>query len=86
MATDAAFWQARIDALAISIPIYETAIDALGTGGAQEYLIDTGQTRQRVTKLDLKNLQATLDSMLNRYTTACARLNGGNVSIGRPAW
>ncbi len=85
MATTNTFWQTRIDALAISIPIYEAAIDALGTGGVQEYLIDTGQTRQRVTKLDLVALQKTLDSMLNRYTTACARINGA-ASIGRPAW
>lgn len=85
MAITDTFLQARIDALVISIPIYEAAIDALGTGGVQEYLIDTGQTRQRATKLDLVGLQKTLDSMLNRYATLCARLNGA-ASIARPAW
>lgn len=86
MAIPDAFWQARLDALAISIPLYEAAIDALATGNVQQYTLDTGQNRQVVTKLDLVGLQKTLDSLLNRFSTIEARLNGSGVRTGFPAW
>ena len=78
--------QARKTALETSIPIYEAAIDALGNGNAQSYTLDTGQSRQTVTRLDLVGLQKVLDSMLNRYAVICARLTGSGTVIGRPQW
>lgn len=78
--------QARITATKAQIDAYEAAALALATGGVQSYTLDTGQTRQTVTRLDLDAIQKTLDMLYNRCVTLEARLNGGNTSITRPAW
>lgn len=77
--------QARITATEALITAYEAALLALGTGGVQSYTLDTGQSRQTVTKLDLPALQRTLDSLYNRLVTLQARLSGGTV-MAVPAW
>ena len=69
-----------------TIIIYMDAIDALVSGSVQEYTIDTGQSVQRVTKLDLGKLQVEVDRLTDRCTTLSARLNGGAVLIARPNW
>lgn len=79
------FIQDRIDATKAQIVVYENAILALGTGGIQSYKMDTGQSVQTVTKLDLIQLNKTIDSLYNRCATLEARLNGGAVIV-RPAW
>lgn len=81
-----AFIQARITATKTSIVAYEEAELALATGAIQEYMIDTGQTRQRVTKLNLKDLTAAIDALYNRCTMLEVRLNGTGVIIGKPGW
>ena len=83
---DATTLQARIDATEAAITLYEDAQIALATGVTQSYTIDTGQSRQTVTKLDLDSLQKTIDILYNRCAMLTARLTGSNVSIGRPAW
>lgn len=83
---NAAFIQARITATQNQIVAYEAAIDALVSGGVQQYSIDTGQTRQSATRLDLPALQKTLDSLYNRCATLEARLNGSGTVTARPAW
>lgn len=83
---DAAFWQARLDKTVVLIGIYEDAIDAIGIGGAVSYTLDTGQSKQTVTKFDLVKLNETLDSLNNRYATIQARLNGCGVTINGPAF
>lgn len=80
------FLQDRITATQSQIIAYESAIDALVSGGVQQYLLDTGQTRQSVTKLDLATLQKNLDSLYNRCATLEARLNGSGTVTARPAW
>jgi hypothetical protein len=45
---------------------YEVALSALLTGTHQSYEIDTGQSRQRVTRLDIDDLQKTLQNMRTR--------------------
>lgn len=82
-ATDLA---ARITATKALIDAFEAATLALAIGGIQSYTLDTGQTRQTVTKLDLKSIQDTLDMLYNRCAMLEARLNGGNVTIARGAW
>lgn len=82
---DAAFIQERIDATKAQIIAYEDAAVALASG-AQSYTLDTGQTRQTVTKLDLTSLQRTIDSLYNRCATLEARLNGSGTITARPAW
>lgn len=82
---DATFIQGRIDATKLAIVAYEDAILALGTSNIQSYELDTGQDRQRVTRADLKDLNAAVDSLYNRCATLEARLNGGSVSMS-PSW
>ena len=83
---DAAFIQSRITATKAQIVAYEDAALALGTGGVQSYTLDTGQSRQTVTKLDLDMIQKTIDSLYNRCATLEARLTGNGVLIGGPSW
>lgn len=83
---DIAFLQARIEATKDQIAAYEDAALALGTNGIQSYTLDTGQSRQTVTKADLKAIQETIDKLYNRCATLEARLNGGNTVTMRPGW
>lgn len=83
---DRTFLQARITATKAQIIAYEAAIDAIIAGGIQSYTLDTGQTDQTVTKLNLAATQRTLDSLYNRCATMEARLNGSGVVTGRPGW
>lgn len=83
---DAAFIQDRITATKAQIIAYEDAALALGTGGIQSYKLDTGQSVQTVTKLDLEWMQKTLDSLYNRCVMLETRLNGGGTIIGKPQW
>lgn len=82
---DCTFIQARIDATKLQIVAYEDAALALANG-VQSYTLDTGQSRQVVTKLDLSDLQKTIDSLYNRCATLEARLNGSGTVTVRPAW
>lgn len=82
---DSNFIQARIDATKAQIIAYEDAATALAAG-VQSYTLDTGQTRQTVTKLDLSAIQKTIDALYNRCATLEARLNGSGVLTARPAW
>lgn len=83
---DSDFLQARIDAAKLLIVAYEDAALAIGAGGAQSYTLDTGQSRQTVTKLDLSMLNNMIGSLYNRCAMLEARLNGGNTHMARPAW
>lgn len=82
---DSSFIQARIDATKQQIIAYEDAALALASG-VQSYTLDTGQTRQTVTKLELSQIQSTIDMLYNRCTTLEARLNGSGTLTGVPAW
>lgn len=87
MAIDSAFLQARIDALKLRIVAYEDAILALTeAGGVQSYTLDTGQSRQTVTRYDIGTLETTLEKLESRLAVLCGRLNGGNSITARPAW
>ena len=76
----------RITATQDLIVAYEAALLALGTGGVQEYRLDTGQSVQHVTKMDVKDLQNTVDSLYNTLATLEARCSGSGTIIGRPAF
>lgn len=82
---DSEFLKQRIDATKALIVAYEDATTALVSGGVQSYTLDTGQSRQTVTRFDLVMLNNTLDSLYNRLVTLQARLDGGSVNV-RPAW
>lgn len=82
---DSEFLQQRIDATKALIMAYEDAVTALVDGGVQTYTLDTGQSTQTVTRLQLSTLNRSIDSLYNRLATLQARLNGSAVSV-RPAW
>lgn len=83
---DSTFLQSRIDATKAQIIAYEDAVTALVGGGVQSYTLDTGQSRQTVTRLDLHTMQNKIDSLYNRLSTLEARLNGSGTVTARPAW
>ena len=83
---DRTYLQERITKTKAMIEAYEDAVLALGTDGIQSYDLDTGQTRQRVTKLDLDDLNETLEKLYNRLAVFEARLNGCGTTIMRPCW
>jgi len=83
---DSTFLLARIEATKTQIIAYENAIDALVSGGVESYTLDTGQTKQTVTKLNLDSLQKFLDSLYNRLSVLEARYNQSGTVIGRPGW
>jgi hypothetical protein len=74
----------RINATRALIIIYEGALDAFAMG-AQTYSIDTGQTRQTVSKQQLGSVQLTLTRLEARLAAYQQRLCG-TVSYMRPAW
>lgn len=80
------FIQDRIAKTEALITIYEDALTALGTDGIASYELDTGQSKQRVTKFDLADLNTMLDSLYNRLSTLNARCGGSGVVTVRPAW
>ena len=82
---DRAFIQARIDATKAQIVAYEDAVLALA-GGVQSYTLDTGQSRQTVTRFDLIDIQKTIDGLYNRCATLEARRNGSGTVTARPGW
>lgn len=83
---DTEFLQQRIDATKLAIVAYEDAILQLTTGTVLTYSLDTGQTTQSVTKIDVVRLQAQLDAMYNRLTMLGARLTGNGAVRVVPAW
>jgi len=82
---DAAFLTERIIKTKALIIAYEDALLALASG-VQSYKLNTGQTDQTVTKLDLTSLNDVLASLNNRCATMEARLNGSGTTIVTPAW
>lgn len=78
------FLQERIAKTKALIVVYEDALTAIVTNGVQSYDLDTGQSVQRVTKINVKGLNEQLDSLYNRLATQETRLNGSRVTIVRP--
>lgn len=79
------FLQERIDATKALIVAHEEAALALAAGTIASYSLDTGQSRQSVTKHNLATLNAAIDGLYNRLATLEARQGGGATNMG-PAW
>lgn len=67
-----AFLITQIDELETIIIALNAAIVALLSGDHISYELDTGQTRQRVTRLELPELRITRNDMLVEYQSLCA--------------
>lgn len=83
---DTAYLQERITAVKAQIEATEGAILALAAPGVQEYVIDTGQTKTRVTKFDIGRLNKTVDVLMNRLVVLQARMTGSGTTNVRPSW
>lgn len=82
---DAAWIEARIAAKKAAIVAYETALTTLA-GGAQSYSLDTGQTRQVVTKANLTEIRNVIAQLESDIATLQMRLYGCGRFYVRPGW
>ncbi len=83
---DCTFFQARIDAIQTQIVEIETAISSLLAGTIVSYELDTGQSKTKVTKMNIASLEKWLESLMERLFRWEARKNGGGTIIAGPAW
>ena len=83
---EAAFLQARIDKTKKLIVAFEDAALSISTGEISQYTLDTGQTRQVVTKTNLATLNTHIDALYNRLVTLEARQIGNGSTTTVPAW
>lgn len=87
MCIDQAWLDARIAAVQAQIEaLEELALELTITGGIVTYTLDTGQSRQVVTKMDAVRAAREIDSLYNRLAMLCARKTGSNTFNARPAW
>jgi hypothetical protein len=83
---DATFLIARRDATMVQITSYEAAVAALQDPTVEEYVLDTGQSQQRVRRADIARVQAVLDSLYNRYAILTQRIDGPQGTVAAPDW
>lgn len=83
---DAAFLQARIDKTKELIVAYEDAALAISSGEISQYTLDTGQSRQVVTKTNLATLSNQIDALYNRLVTLRALQTGNGSTTMVPGW
>ena len=66
---------------------YDEAIAALLSGGHQSYQLDTGQSMQRVTRFNIKEIQEMRDIAAGRLADLAVRLRKtAGQKQGLPAW
>lgn len=75
---DDEYWlEQRLEKTERMIESYENAITELSAGTVVQYSLDTGQTRQSVTKAQLPSLMNTLKLLEQRRSDLRARLGKG---------
>jgi hypothetical protein len=75
----------RLEAKKASVAALDAAITALQSG-AQMYSLDTGQTRQSVTKANLAALLESREALEVEIVNLHNRLNGGASIVARPGF
>jgi hypothetical protein len=75
----------RIAAKKAALLAFDGAITALA-GGAQTYSLDTGQTRQVVTKANLSEMRIMISKLESEISTLQQRLYGCGRFQVRPGW
>lgn len=83
--TDNAWLDVRIARTKTIIEKLEDAIEAIALG-AQQYSLDTGQTRQTVTKANIASVKNTLDMMERRLASLEARRCRTGTFYARPGF
>ena len=82
---DTEWIEGRIAAKKAAILAFEAALTALA-GGAQTYSLDTGQTRQVVTKANLTEMRNAIAQLESDISTLQMRLSGCGRFQVRPGW
>jgi len=83
---DRDFLTNRIAIVQAQIVAYEDMLSAFASDGAiQSYSLDTGQSRQTVSRSQLASVRILLDGLYNRLATFEARLYGSSITA-RPGW
>jgi len=80
------FLSDRIAAVEAQIIAFEAAMLALGNDNIQAYTLDTGQSIQKVTRLDIEWMTNVINSLYNQHTVMTARMNRSGAIIGHPSW
>ena len=80
------FMQEQLEALKQQWLATNAAILAITTGGVERYKLDTGQSVQDVTKLDIEKLQKVRDSLSTEIAVLERSLNGTAVTIAGPCF
>lgn len=80
------FLKDQIEQIKNEITALNAAILALTANPHKSYNLDTGQSKQSVTREDLQRLGDWRDSLLNQYYTLTARCDGSGVTRGAPCW
>lgn len=80
------FLTTQIERAQAAVLAYNDALVALGTSGIQSYTLDTGQSKQTVTRANLTEINNVIDSLNNRIVTLTARRDGCAAFTGGPGW
>jgi hypothetical protein len=81
------FLRCRISSLQAIVLKYDEAFLVLASG-IQEYILDTGQSKQTVRRQDIDRMQQVKLSLISELEDLCAQLEGNRsgTSIARPCW
>ncbi len=81
--------QSRIDADEALVSAIDTALLAITTSKAEEFWLDTGEGKQRVTQLDVEKLDRMRERAINRIEANYKRYLGKqlvDMNLKRKAW
>lgn len=81
-----AFWQEQLEQAKTQLAAVYAAQNAILVDGVYSYSLDTGQGKTTVTKQTVGQLDALVNSLLNRITMISARINGDNAIIMAPGF
>lgn len=87
--TSCEYWQDELKNARILLYEINKAIQALTTGGHQSYQLDTGQSSQRVTRMDLSALMEQRKALIGQIADLelhPCNSDGSNVKNVRPYW
>ncbi len=74
---DREFLEQRLVVIEAQITAYDAALLAFAGGAVQSYTMDTGQTRQTVTKANITEIRRLLDGLMNQRAVLRAQLGYG---------
>lgn len=80
------FLAEQVEAIKAKITAQLAASAGLASGAIQSYELESGQTRQKVTKANIQTLEAAITSNMNLLTTLEARLCGSGVTRVVPSF